>query len=167
MMLTQAYPALLDFIQARNLIVIDLGDTDIMTRHIRSHHSVYIMTGSYKDALSYLSHQRDEFSTQSKLSDDVNVILIITKPYKGHQFDTRIESIDAWRLMFNPTQHKWVPQYEPISEDELPLHVDKHMLPVLHPKDPIVIWFGFKVGTIIRIVRVCYEYDNVMYRRVQ
>lgn len=155
-MLTHTYPALLDFIQARNLVITDMGDTCIMTKHKHSHHQVYIMIGSYKDAQSYLSS-----------TIDVNVILIITKSYKGHQSDTRVESIDAWRLMFNPTHHKWVPLHEPIVEDELPIHVDKHMLPILHHKDPIVVWFGFKVGTIVRIVRVGYECNNVMYRHVQ
>jgi DNA-directed RNA polymerase subunit H (RpoH/RPB5) len=143
------------------------------------------MTGEYKDAVVYLQLEGTK-STRRKKSAAVpealhhdhpmhripdRIILIFTKLYKGHQVDNRIELVDAWRMMTNPTLHQWVPKHDKVSFEDLPIHVRDTVtiasLPVISTKDPISIWYGFKSGDIIRITRVSYESNNVMYRQVK
>ena len=61
------------------------------------------------------------------------------------------------QLMYNPTKHKLVPKHTKISQQELSKIMDfysiasKNQLPIILKDDPIVRYYNFKTGDVLKI----------------
>lgn len=93
-----------------------------------------------------------------------NVIMITEQPTKGQSRNVMFQhrGIDCTffsydDLMFNITRHVCVPTYKPIPHDQLSTYKiqlsDIWNLPTLLKTDPICIFHGWKVGTVLQIQR--------------
>lgn len=69
-----------------------------------------------------------------------------------------VEIFKAFDLFKNKTRHTLVPKHEVLNDDEVTALCKKHnvtleKLPVYDKNDPIVRYYGWKVGTVVRIYR--------------
>lgn len=77
----------------------------------------------------------------------------------------RIEVFMFDEMLFNPTSHYLVPRHELLTSDEvqeLSSHVDLNKIPWISIEDPIVKYYGYKVGDIIRIHRMNLVLDTII-----
>ena len=86
-----------------------------------------------------------------------------------------IEKFMDDELIINPTSHNSVPFHEALSDQEKHSLLERNKwsvvnLPKLHPDDPIARYYGFKVGTVVRIHRFNpisgTMADNSLYYRI-
>jgi len=74
-------------------------------------------------------------------------------------------------LLFNPTRHSLVPKHEKISKEEMESVLIKYelksksQLPLITKDDPIVRWYNFKSGDIIRIIRASETTKEAIFYR--
>ena len=67
--------------------------------------------------------------------------------------------------LININKHKLVPKHELLTEYEINnLSVNINKLPLILRTDPVIKWFNFKVGSIIKITR---RTDEIYYRKVK
>lgn len=101
------------------------------------------------------------------LTDTYDNVIVIYDPNQVkhiHHIKPTIELIPLYRLCYNPTKHVLTPKHERIDVHELPSIVQPHQLPILLTSDVMCVWFGFKVGDIIKITR---KNGTIIYRRVE
>jgi DNA-directed RNA polymerase I, II, and III subunit RPABC1 len=77
-------------------------------------------------------------------------------------------------LLFNPTRHSLVPKHEKITKDEISELMEKYQLksrtqlPLITREDPIVRWYNFKSGDVLRIIRPSEtSRESIFYRCVK
>ena len=67
--------------------------------------------------------------------------------------------------LININKHKLVPKHELLTENEINnLSMDINKLPLILKTDPVIKWFNFKIGSIIKITR---STDEIYYRKVK
>jgi DNA-directed RNA polymerase I, II, and III subunit RPABC1 len=100
-------------------------------------------------------------------------ILIIEAPFTPKVRDEiatnypylRIEVFMFEEMLFNPTIHYLVPQHEVLTPDEvqeLASHIDLSKIPWISVEDPIVRYYGYKVGDVLRIHRRNMVLDTIV-----
>lgn len=81
---------------------------------------------------------------------------IIQKIEKDKDY-SNIQIMYLKQLMYNPTKHKLVPKHTKISQQELSKIMDfysiasKNQLPIILKDDPIVRYYNFKTGDVLKI----------------
>lgn len=75
-------------------------------------------------------------------------------PCTRKEFEGSIQFILAKELCYNVTRHGLVPRHEAVGEDALPPGCLVDQLPRILDTDPVVRYYDWPVGTIIRIERV-------------
>jgi DNA-directed RNA polymerase subunit H (RpoH/RPB5) len=154
-----------DFYNEKNVIEFQTSNTTILfalTKRLRK---------NIVDELKLGENSVDEFIKKYRSKN--NVILIfnnetITMPILSqlNKYDKlfqksggMLQYFQIRQLMFNPTEHMFVPEHIKLTQDEANEVMQKYMIksklqmPVILHNDIIAKWLGLKQGDIVKIVR--------------
>ena len=126
-------------------------------------------------------HRHTEILTQSHyLGEQDEIIFVILKEdieteklYVIEEADPRVSVFHYKRLLFDLSEHQFVPTHEKIDESEKKLIKRKlslqtwNQLPALEKSDAVCRYYGYRRGDIIKITRPTYASGpHVVYRVV-
>ena len=154
-----------DFYNEKNVIEFQTSNTTVifaLTKKLRK---------NIVDELKMGENSVDDF--KKRYSNKTNVILIfnnetITMPILSqlNKYDKlfqksggMLQYFQIKQLMFNPTEHVFVPEHIKLTPDEANEVMQKYMIksklqmPVILHNDIIAKWLGLKQGDIVKIVR--------------